>query len=114
MQVFDENGKFITQWRFETPSSVNCLYIGADRKVWAFEDTTSKVVEYDSEGHLLYAWGTLGDWPGGLFNMHGASVDQEGNLYIAEVAGGRVQKFHPRPGANPAYLVSKPVYAAWK
>jgi DNA-binding beta-propeller fold protein YncE len=114
MQVFDENGKFIEQWPFAQPSSVNCLYIGADRKVWAFEDTTSKVVEYDSDGHLLYAWGTLGDWPGGLFNIHGASVDQEGNLYIAEVAGGRVQKFHPRPGANPEYLVSKPVYAAWK
>jgi len=114
MQVFDENGKFIEQWPFSTPSSVNCLYIGADRKVWAFEDTTAKVVEYDSDGHLLYAWGTLGDWPGGLFNMHGASVDQEGNLYIAEVAGGRVQKFRPRPGANPQFLVSKPVYAAWK
>jgi len=114
MQVFDENGKFIEQWPFAQPSSVNCLYIGADRKVWAFEDTTSKVVEYDSDGHLLYAWGTLGDWPGGLFNIHGASVDQEGNLYVAEVAGGRVQKFHPRPGANPEYLVSKPVYAAWK
>ena len=114
MQVFDENGKFIEQWPFAQPSSVNCLYIGADRKVWAFEDTTSKVVEYDSDGHLLYAWGTLGDWPGGLFNMHGASVDQEGNLYIAEVAGGRVQKFHPRAGANPEFLVSKPVYSAWK
>jgi NHL repeat-containing protein len=114
MQVFDENGKFIEQWPFAQPSSVNCLYIGADRKVWAFEDTTAKVVEYDSDGHLLYAWGTLGDWPGGLFNIHGASVDQEGNLYIAEVAGGRVQKFRPRPGANPDYLVSKPVYAAWK
>lgn len=114
MQVFDENGKFIEQWPFAQPSSVNCLYIGADRKVWAFEDTTSKVVEYDSDGHLLYAWGTLGDWPGGLFNIHGASVDQEGNLYIAEVAGGRVQKFRPRAGANPEYLVSKPVYAAWK
>jgi hypothetical protein len=28
----------------------------------------------------------LGDYPGGLFNIHGASVDQEGNLYVAEVA----------------------------
>jgi sugar lactone lactonase YvrE len=46
--------------------------------------------------------------------MHGASVDQQGNLYIAEVGGGRAQKFRPRPGANPALLVSKPVYSAWK
>jgi hypothetical protein len=114
MQVFDENGKFVDQWPFAQPSSVNFVYIGADRAVWAFDDTTSKVVKYDAGGHLLYAWGALGDYPGALFNMHGASVDQEGNLYIAEVAGGRVQKFRPRQGANPAYLVSKPVYAAWR
>jgi hypothetical protein len=46
--------------------------------------------------------------------MHGASVDQEGNLYVAEVGGGRLQKFRPRKGANPAYLVGRPVYSAWK
>jgi len=114
LQVFDENGKFIEQWPFATPSSVNFLYISADRHLWAFDDTTSKVVEYDLDGHLLYAWGTLGDFPGGLFNMHGMSVDQEGNLYVAEVANGRAQKLTPRPGANPAFLVGKPVYAAWK
>jgi hypothetical protein len=114
LQVFDENGKFIKQWPFEKTSSVNFLYMSADRHLWAFDDTTSKVVEYDLDGHLLYAWGTLGDFPGGFFNMHGMSVDQEGNLYVAEVANGRAQKFTPRQGANPAFLVGKPVYAAWK
>jgi len=114
LQVFDEMGNFIDQWPFEKTSSVNFLYIGADRHLWAFDDTTSKVVEYDLDGHLLYAWGTLGDFPGGFFNMHGMSVDQQGNLYVAEVANGRAQKFTPRQGANPAFLVGKPVYAAWK
>ncbi|MFP6828059.1 MAG: hypothetical protein VCC36_03275 [Gammaproteobacteria bacterium] len=33
------------------------------------------------------------------------SVDQEGNFYIAEVDNGGVQKYAPRPGANPDYLV---------
>ena len=42
------------------------------------------------------------------------SVDQEGNLYVAEVDAGRVQKFTPKAGANPAFLVAKPVYSAWK
>lgn len=114
MQVFDENGKFIDQWPFANPSNGQFIYIGADRNVWVFDDTTSKVVKYDREGHFLYAWGALGEWPGGLFNMHGASVDQEGNLYTAEVAGGRAQKFRPRAGANPALLVGRPTYAAWK
>ena len=41
-------------------------------------------------------------------------VDQEGNLYVAEVDSGRIQKFRPRPGANPAFLVAKPVKAVWQ
>jgi hypothetical protein len=41
-------------------------------------------------------------------------VDQQGNLYIAEVGNGRLQKFRPRAGANKALLVGPPVYAAWR
>jgi hypothetical protein len=33
------------------------------------------------------------------------SVDQEGNLYITEVANDRSQKFRPKPNADPAKLV---------
>jgi hypothetical protein len=46
--------------------------------------------------------------------VHGFSVDQEGNFYVAEVDTGRVQKFRPRPGVKSNFLVSKPVYSAWK
>jgi len=81
MQVFDENGKFIDQWPFNNPSSVNFVYANGDGAVWAFDDPTAKVVKYDREGRLLYAWGSLGDYPGGFLNMHGASVDPDGNLY---------------------------------
>jgi peptidylamidoglycolate lyase len=114
IQVFDENGKFLDVWPVDEHSSINFLYISADRHLWAADDRNSKIVEYDLAGHLLYSWGTLADWPGGLFNTHGISVDQEGNLYVAEVGNGRAQKLHPRQGANPALLVGKPVYAAWK
>jgi len=41
------------------------------------------------------------------------SVDSGGNLYVAEVDSGRVQKFKPRAGANSAYLVAKPVHPVW-
>ena len=36
------------------------------------------------------------------------------NLYLAAVGRGGVQKFVPSKGANPAYLVGKHVYSAWK
>jgi hypothetical protein len=38
--------------------------------------------------------------------------DQAQNF--AEVYSGRIQKFTPRPGVNPAFLLAKPVYQAWK
>jgi tripartite motif-containing protein 71 len=81
MQVFDENGKFIDQWPFNNPSSVNFLYANGDGAVWAFEDPTAKVVKYDREGRLLYAWGSLGDYPGAFLNMHGASVDRRESVH---------------------------------
>ena len=111
MQVFDENGAFLDQWPFNTPSSVNFLYANGDGAVWAFDNPTEKVVKYDGDGRLLYAWGALGDYAGGFLNMHGASVDPDGNLYIADVGNARVQKFRPRPGARPEFLVGKPPVA---
>jgi hypothetical protein len=46
-----------------------------------------------------------------MWNVHGMSVDSDGNLYIAEVNNGRAQKFRPREGANPDYLVGQPMRA---
>ena len=115
IQVFDENGKFLYAFSMgREPSDIHLIYIGADRSLWAFDRGTSKMLKYDLEGHFLYSFGTWGDFPGGFWGVHGFSVDQEGNFYVAEVDSGRVQKFKPRPGVNPSFLVSKPVYAAWK
>jgi hypothetical protein len=115
IQVFDENGKFLYEWSMGAePSDIHLLYIGADRNLWAFDRGTSKMLKYDLEGHFLYSWGTWGDFPGGFWGVHGFSVDQEGNFYVAEVDNGRVQKFRPRQNANAAFLLGKPVYSAWK
>src|SRR5215471_16041595 len=114
VQVFDENGKFLYDWRIDAdPSSLHLLYIGQDRNIWTFDRSTHKLLKYDQQGHLLYAWGTLGMFPGALWGVHGMSVDEEGNLYVAEVDSGRVQKFRPKKGANSDYLVSKPVARVW-
>jgi hypothetical protein len=40
------------------------------------------------------------------------SVDSDGNLYVAEVNSGRFEKFRPRKGANPAFLVGQPIKSA--
>jgi len=115
IQVFDENGKFLFEFSMGAdPSDIHLLYIGADRTLWAADRGTSKMLKYDLDGKFLYSWGIWGDFPGGFWGVHGFSVDQDGNFYTAEVDSGRVQKFRPKPGANPAQLVSKQVYSAWK
>jgi DNA-binding beta-propeller fold protein YncE len=114
IQIFDQDGKYLSEWSIKVrPSSLHLLYMGQDRMLWTFDRNTQKLVKYDLEGRLQYAWGAVGDFPGTLWGVHGMSVDQEGNFYVAEVDSGRVQKFRPRPGANPDFLVGKPVYAAW-
>jgi DNA-binding beta-propeller fold protein YncE len=114
-QVFDKDGKFLRQWKFgDNPSDIHMFKIFSDRYIWAADRGTSKLLKYDLDGHFLYSWGTWGDFPGGFWGVHDISVDQDGNVYVSEVDKGGAQKFRPRPGANPAYLVGKPVRSAWK
>jgi DNA-binding beta-propeller fold protein YncE len=107
LQVFDENGKYLDQWPIGQQSQAQFLIAQGDGGVWTFEDP-ARISKYDKDGHLLYSWGSLGDYPGGFLNMHSASVDPDGNLYTAEVGNARVQKFRPRAGARPEFLVGKP------
>ena len=69
---------------------------------------TTKLLKYDLEGNFLNSWGTWGTFSGGMWGVHGMTVDEEGNFYISEVNTGRVQKFTPRTGVNPDYLILKP------
>jgi len=117
IQVFDENGKLIRLIELEVGQGgpdLHFVYMDADRKVWVFDQVSQQLAQLDREGRLINAWGGLGSWAGALFGVHGITVDQEQNLYLAAVGRGGVQKFAPRKGANPAYLVGKLVYSAWK
>jgi peptidylamidoglycolate lyase len=112
VQVFDENGKYLNEWSFgpRPTSDVHMFIISGDRYLWAADRGTSRMVKYDLDGNFLYSWGTWGDFPGGFWGVHGLSVDSEGNFDVAEVDSGRAQKYRPRAGANPAFLVAKPNY----
>jgi hypothetical protein len=116
IQVFDENGKFLDMWSTgpEGTAMIYTLYMPSDRSLWASDARSSKIIKYDREGHFLYSWGTLGVFPGSLFGPHQLSTDTDGNFYTAEVSNGKFQKFRPRKGANPDFLVGTPVRAAWK
>jgi DNA-binding beta-propeller fold protein YncE len=113
IQVFDENGTFKKQWSFVPPVNIHFVHIGTDRGLVVFNNATQHLAKFDLDGHLITQWGGLGNYPGALWGPHGISVDQEGNLYLASVSIAYPQKFRPRQGANPNFLVGKPVKAAW-
>ena len=115
VQVFDENGKYLREWSFgEAPADIHLFSIYSDGYLWAADRGTNKILKYDLNGNFMYSWGTWGDFPGGFWGVHGMSVDQEGNFYVAEVDNGGAQKFRPRRGARAEFMVGKPLRVAWK
>ena len=112
--MFDENGGYLQEFSTGNPSTPQVLYFDTTGNLWVADNATSKIIKFDTDGHYLYSWGSQGQWPGAMWNVHGISVDQEGNLYLAEVNNGRPQKFTPRDGANPDFLAGLPLRSAWE
>jgi hypothetical protein len=113
IQVFNENGEF--QFMFPTgPRGESLPYAieittepSGEEFLWIADGGTGRMLKYDLQGNYLYGWGTPGNEYGHFNGPHSITTDQDGNLYIAEVFAGRVQKFMPRPGADPAKLVGQ-------
>ena len=101
IQVFDENGIFLDKW----PSGYcHSLSMSRDQHLWCYDGDHEQFIKYDLRGHIETVFGRYGDYPGATWGVHQIAADPEGNLYGAEVFGGRTQKFVPKPNANPRDL----------
>jgi sugar lactone lactonase YvrE len=107
IQVFDENGKFLDMWTTGIRSQPYAHLITTDQYLWQSDGGTNRIVKYDLKGNYLYGWGGSGGQPGQFNGPHSITTDQDGNLYLAEVFNGRVQKFRPKKGADPAKVVGQ-------
>jgi hypothetical protein len=98
IQVFDENGVFLDKW----PSGYcHSLSMSRDQHLWCYDGDHEQFVKFDLRGHIETVFGRYGVYPGATWGVHQISADSEGNLYAAEVFGGRTQKFVPKRNANP-------------
>jgi len=101
IQVFDENGIFLDKW----PSGYcHSLSMSRDQHLWCYDGDHEQFIKYDLRGHIETVFGRYGTYPGATWGVHQIAADSEGNMYGAEVFGGRTQKFVPKPGANPRDL----------
>lgn len=111
IQVFTEEGEFIEEWPDVTdPVGV---FIDEDESVWVISARLNRLLKYNTQGELQYYVGTFGGtrggFAGGLSRPHQMDVDQDGNLYIASWDGGWMDKFVPRPNADPDKLIGRPL-----
>ena len=111
IQIFTEDGKFIEEWpNISDPVGV---YIDENESVWVISARLNRLLKYNRNGELQYHLGafggTRGGFAGGLSRPHQIDVDQEGNLYVASWDGGWVNKFVPKPGADPSQIIGRPL-----
>ena len=93
IQRFDAEGRYLDEWNdLEMPMD---LFITPDDVVFVVE-APSRVSIFDLDGRLRSRWGEDGSAPGHFADApHSIWVDDQGSLYIGEVATlhNRVQKF---------------------
>jgi DNA-binding beta-propeller fold protein YncE len=50
--VLDASGRFLRQWRPDVADTVHCLALARDRQVYVCDRTGSRILVYDTTGHL--------------------------------------------------------------
>ena len=53
----------------------------------------SNILEFNSDGQLIEQFGRSGFYNGPLCRYHDICIDRDGNIYVGDILGNRVQKF---------------------
>jgi peptidylamidoglycolate lyase len=102
IQIFDETGQFIEEWKDPSLGRPWAVRIDATGNIFVvdggdqneFWPDRARVLKLDSEGNILASFGSSGKGPGQFIWPHTIAVGPDGALYVGEVATGmRIQKF---------------------
>ncbi len=101
VQVFDGNGNFITQWKgagIGRPYSLALFQDGGAVIADGGEQPTtgpdrSGAAIVNKDGRMVERLGRYGNYDGQFRMAHDVAVDSNGDFYVVDIAGQRVQKF---------------------
>ena len=99
VQVFDARGTYLTEWKGPPFASPQAIAVGADGAVYVADsgrDTLPDpcgVIILRRDGSVSGHAGRYGYYDGQFADIHGVAVAKNGDLYAADFAGKRVQKF---------------------
>jgi DNA-binding beta-propeller fold protein YncE len=94
MQVFDADGKFLTQWKHV--GSPWGIYITEDESLFMCDGYNNRILKVSLDGKIAGAVSGPGKLPGELDFAHHMTVGPSGALYVAEIKNWRAQKFAPK------------------
>lgn len=99
VQVFDASGKYLAEWKGPPFASPQAIAAGADGTIYVAESGGEMrpdpcgVVILGRDGTIGGHVGRYGYYDGQFADIHGVAVARNGDLYVADFAGRRVQKF---------------------
>ncbi len=102
VQIFDGNGKFLSQWKSAELGRPWDVFIGPDGYAYVMDGgdinpkppDRGRVVKLDLQGHILETFGSFGKYDGQIYWGHAVAVARNGDVYVGDVGVGmRAQKF---------------------
>jgi len=98
IQVFDTDGKFITQWTNVGAPWALCITPGPQQVIYSSDSRPGHIYKLDLNGKILGEFGTAGKQPGQFGWVHQIACPSENVLFVGELLNWRVQKLvlHPR------------------
>ena len=91
IQLFDLDGRYIEQWtHVGKPFG---LALDDQNRIYTTDGQSNCVYVLDRDGGVLAQFGRTGTGPGEFQVAHSIAVDKQGNIYVAEGDGMRIQLF---------------------
>src|SRR5450432_4164057 len=102
IQIFNANGKFKKEWADKSFGNLCAVVFDKKEKhLMAVDDLTSlevmhkgsDVIVFDSTGTSFKIFGRSGNYDGPKCWYHDIAIDNDGNIYVADLLNNLVQKF---------------------
>jgi peptidylamidoglycolate lyase len=97
IQVFDDKGKYITEWKgFIMPQDIK---VGEDGTAFIVDPGNDQLPDrsglliMNKDGSLIERVGRYGNYDGQFLDPHWVALGKHGEVYVADFTGKRVQKF---------------------
>ena len=102
IQKFDANGKFIAEWKNDQAEQLYSVSVAPQTgEIFGIDYLTqmkvnpvgSDILHFDSAMTLKSRTGRSGNYAGTKCRYHDVEIDKDGNIYLGDILGNRIQKF---------------------